>query len=602
MVSTGIISTNLANTAKPRINEEDFWGFATDLLTDNGVVGDNGYNTTALSGLNISVSSGVAYIEIERFLKKFKIRIKNDADEVFAISPNSSGADRIDYVILSVDPSVEPNYNKDNIAKIEVVSALPADNYIEIAQVRVADGATEIKEITQTAKKALPIKKEEIKDIIQDYINTGGISIDNDSFGLWSGSTVPSHTIKGFSYRSSHQYSHATSIYDIAKKKKYDITGINLNNGGGFLSDDDIIFSTNSKIQRAHINIDDSVTISDVSVSPFPLDCSIFTRKDGRIFINKNAGRVTSNILSTSSSISTEYNGATQKIKYTVTSGDPIDFSVLCNIGDSVDISGVNNAKNNKTRTVSDVGYNYIEFNAPDEQIDVTPNVSGVTGPYSYSNSVFSVSVNTLNSSGGGGIAHNFTATLNNVLYNDEIILHRYGVSANGGYLRINGDTGDYTYHSKKQNSGNIPIQGQISYPSNINGTSYITVIQRRYVSGGANEPVNNNLSMVVGGADCRIIRAFDLQNDALVPVASDDIYMPVELTDFCHQFCVLDDNTVLMIATDGRSAIYRPDGTFTINQSITPATPLMAFLQDTQKTKLIYKNPYTCNVLNFKT
>lgn len=158
-------------TAHP---ESIFLAFLSALVSVSGVLSklSGAIEVTAQSpeDMAVDIAAGVAYLTKNGTARPIII----SASESLAITPESSGNDRIDAIVLYIDLAVTPNSDASNVAKIVAVAGTPAASptapldadiessigssnpYLRLANVDVANGATEIyaTDITDTRVEA----------------------------------------------------------------------------------------------------------------------------------------------------------------------------------------------------------------------------------------------------------------------------------------------------------------------------------------------------------------------------------------------------------------------------------------------------------------
>lgn len=154
-----IIGGNLA-----RYTDEEFSAIQTELYSE-GVFNANGTNDDLLvderaagANMSVDVNTGKCLIEFTKNGFVWKVIAYNNAVENLTIASNSSGSNRLDAIVMTLDAVTEPNALKNNIAALEVVtgsgataltdgaidSALGHTNWYRLADVTVANGATSI--------------------------------------------------------------------------------------------------------------------------------------------------------------------------------------------------------------------------------------------------------------------------------------------------------------------------------------------------------------------------------------------------------------------------------------------------------------------------
>lgn len=127
----------------------DAWKTAGDLK-----VGQRG----AGANMSVDVSAGWGLVQTTRNTKVFNIFVQNVAIQNLVVAANSSGSNRVDAVIARVSRSADPNTLTNNVMTLEVVtgsgvsaltdgaitSAIGGDDFIRLANVTVANGASSI--------------------------------------------------------------------------------------------------------------------------------------------------------------------------------------------------------------------------------------------------------------------------------------------------------------------------------------------------------------------------------------------------------------------------------------------------------------------------
>jgi len=152
------------NSPDAEYNDNEFAWFQSLMLAE-GVIGDPSTGVLGLQvtqngtpDMSVLVSAGKALVEITKSGRTFKVVFENDASVQKTISANSSGANRVDAVIVRIDKDTDANSLKNNIGTIEVVTgsgataltdgaidtAVGSDGWYRLANVTVTNGDTDI--------------------------------------------------------------------------------------------------------------------------------------------------------------------------------------------------------------------------------------------------------------------------------------------------------------------------------------------------------------------------------------------------------------------------------------------------------------------------
>ncbi len=158
-----MLKTYFINSTEANYTDEELSWFQKFLLSA-GIIGDSsgnlGFAVTANSpaAMNVLVAIGQALVSITKDSRTFKVVVENSAQATVTVPANSSGANRVDAIIIRVDKDAEPNALKNNIATIELVtgtgtsalsdaaitSAVGSDGWVRLANITVSNGATSI--------------------------------------------------------------------------------------------------------------------------------------------------------------------------------------------------------------------------------------------------------------------------------------------------------------------------------------------------------------------------------------------------------------------------------------------------------------------------
>lgn len=148
-------------------NDEDFSTMEIDFVKSGGVADEGGagddFEVTESSpqAMSVEVNSGVAYVEITKGGRTWRVRVKNTAVETVVIGQNISGNNRIDALILRVSVTTTPDATATNVATLEVIQGTPAgspsaptdgaiqtaigsDGFIRLANIEVDNGVGQI--------------------------------------------------------------------------------------------------------------------------------------------------------------------------------------------------------------------------------------------------------------------------------------------------------------------------------------------------------------------------------------------------------------------------------------------------------------------------
>lgn len=110
------------------------------------------------ANMSVDVLTGWALIETTRLSQTFKVFVQNLTLTNLVIAANSSGANRVDAIIVRVSKTADPNLGGTNVATVEVVlgsgvsalsdgdiaTAISSDDFIRLANITVANGAVSI--------------------------------------------------------------------------------------------------------------------------------------------------------------------------------------------------------------------------------------------------------------------------------------------------------------------------------------------------------------------------------------------------------------------------------------------------------------------------
>lgn len=156
--------TYFINSPDAQYNDAEFSWFQTLMMSEgiigdpNGVIGLQVIQNTPIQDMSVLVGIGKALIQYTVSGRVFKVVTEVDAQESLIIPANSTGANRVDAIILRLDKDVVPNASKTNIATIEVVTgsgtaplsdgaistAVGGDSWYRLANVTVANSASAI--------------------------------------------------------------------------------------------------------------------------------------------------------------------------------------------------------------------------------------------------------------------------------------------------------------------------------------------------------------------------------------------------------------------------------------------------------------------------
>lgn len=158
-----MIKAYFINSTLAKYNDSEFAWFQS-LMMSVGIIGNPsgvlglGVTQSGTPGMNVAVAIGKALVEITKVTGTFKVVVDNDAVVTVPITSNSTGANRVDAIVVRVNTATEPNSLKNNVATIECVlgtgvsalsdgaitTALGSDGWYRLANVTVANGASSI--------------------------------------------------------------------------------------------------------------------------------------------------------------------------------------------------------------------------------------------------------------------------------------------------------------------------------------------------------------------------------------------------------------------------------------------------------------------------
>ena len=193
----GIIATSAENEDKPSWSDAELQEFQRSFLNSpGGTLGDPEQGATDLKVSQIEtptnkikVAPGVAFIEITKNEKTFKVRFENFYDHELTVESNSTGVPRVDRIVARVDVETDPDSAADNIAILEIVpgapaaSPLPADepaNAMTLALLDVANGQVEFTDSDLTDHRVQVTLKKEFLRLIKDDVgleNVGNFGV-----------------------------------------------------------------------------------------------------------------------------------------------------------------------------------------------------------------------------------------------------------------------------------------------------------------------------------------------------------------------------------------------------------------------------------------
>lgn len=145
-LATLILTEGVLNTIA---TDWDDWATNGDLHVEQNHSGAN---------MSVDVLTGWALVETTRLAQTFKVFVQNLTLTNLVIAANSSGSNRVDAIILRVSKTADPNLGSGNVATVEVVlgtgvsalsdgaitTAISGDDFIRLANVTVANGASSI--------------------------------------------------------------------------------------------------------------------------------------------------------------------------------------------------------------------------------------------------------------------------------------------------------------------------------------------------------------------------------------------------------------------------------------------------------------------------
>ena len=145
------------------------------------------------TSLGINVNAGKLLLPFSKGSVDWKIIVESNAVQPFTITPNSSGANRIDAVIVKLATNVDPDALKTNIASVQVIQGtgtvaltdgaiqtIIGANFVftRLADITVATGATDIVDAN-------------IINLLEKVKISKAVNVDADSVISYSGSATP---------------------------------------------------------------------------------------------------------------------------------------------------------------------------------------------------------------------------------------------------------------------------------------------------------------------------------------------------------------------------------------------------------------------------
>lgn len=148
--------------------ESDFMYYSSDFLfggVQSNQDGDYLVTQNSPTGMSVLAAAGTCYVPQTAYAKNGGLtktwRVENDATtSALTIAANGSGSARVDLVCVKVDTAVTPDGEATNVATVVVVTGTPGagvpatpSNYLKLAEVAVANGASSITNANITDKR-----------------------------------------------------------------------------------------------------------------------------------------------------------------------------------------------------------------------------------------------------------------------------------------------------------------------------------------------------------------------------------------------------------------------------------------------------------------
>ena len=193
------------------LKDDDIQHMLNIFLKQEGVLdsGNDDFKVTASSpaSMDVKIAKGQAVVEYDSYIyasheTKFWY-VKSSAEETVTISPNTSGNDRIDIIVLKRNTTTSPDDEASNIFTIEAVEGTPAttpvpaptpSDALKLAEVYVSNGTASIttSDITDS-RQSLKFDWHQLD--VKTYLEDGWIPIDFDrhTFSLHAGISLTNY-------------------------------------------------------------------------------------------------------------------------------------------------------------------------------------------------------------------------------------------------------------------------------------------------------------------------------------------------------------------------------------------------------------------------
>ena len=121
-----MLKTTFINSTVAEYTDAEFSWLQADVLETGyfaDKVGNKKFQVTERSPavLGVTVTAGKILVPFSKGGVNWAIIVEQPSDENFSITANSSGANRVDAVIVKLDTSADPNALKTNIATLQVL-------------------------------------------------------------------------------------------------------------------------------------------------------------------------------------------------------------------------------------------------------------------------------------------------------------------------------------------------------------------------------------------------------------------------------------------------------------------------------------------------
>lgn len=224
-----MIKTHIINSTTAEYTDAELSFFQTAVLTA-GYFGTQTGDRTAtvvqktVPAMGVDIQAGKLLVPFTKASIEWKI-VCEIVSEALVISPNSSGVNRVDAVIIKCDTTLDPNTLKSNIASAVVIqgsgitplsdvaiqTAIGANfTFIRLANIYVPNGATSI--LDADISNVLPkVKITPAVDVDGGAIVYGGSSVSGDFINELAVATIPA--LSPVSVKRTEQYQTNESIY-----------------------------------------------------------------------------------------------------------------------------------------------------------------------------------------------------------------------------------------------------------------------------------------------------------------------------------------------------------------------------------------------------